>query len=100
MKTVNSKILQNVFHMTHCFLGLSMLQNGKIPTFLAENDLEQIFGTGDAVPCFVELRKGFQILGIYQVKVDCKPFAKLNFEFCKFAKINSREKSIFFDSRN
>jgi len=45
-----------------------MLQNGKIPTFLSENDLEQIFGRGDVSPCFVELRKGFQILGIYQVK--------------------------------
>ena len=47
--------------------GLSIIQNGKIPTFLPEEMIQSIFSAGELEPCLAELRNGFQKVGIYQV---------------------------------
>jgi len=48
--------------------GLSILQNGKIPNFLSEEVLQELFhGSPDEGSCMFELRKGMDELGIIQV---------------------------------
>jgi hypothetical protein len=48
------------------FLGLSLLQNGPVPRFLEEDDLQKIFFEQESGR-FNELRKAFKDLGIFQV---------------------------------
>ena len=63
-------------YILSCFpAGLSILQNGKVPQFLDEVMIEQIFFSGNAevdenknrTP-ISELRKGLEEMGIVQVK--------------------------------
>ncbi|KAL3841723.1 hypothetical protein ACJMK2_019829 [Sinanodonta woodiana] len=47
--------------------ALSVLQNGKIPTFMSPNILEDLFNSTETSPCIVKLRHGLESLGLYQV---------------------------------
>lgn len=49
------------------FLGLSILQNGKIPYFISDTSLKFVFDSVPLTGCLSQLRMGFQKLGIYQV---------------------------------
>ena len=44
-----------------------MLQNGKLPRFLTEEQLDELFNNHSPSPCILSLRKGLDELGIYQV---------------------------------
>ena len=44
-----------------------MLQNGKLPRFLEECHLDEIFENKNPSPCMLALRSGLDELGIYQV---------------------------------
>lgn len=44
-----------------------MLQNGKLPRFLEERYLDEIFENENPSPCMLALRSGLNELGIYQV---------------------------------
>ena len=49
------------------FAGLSILQNGKIPTFVTEEVLNELFDAQSPQPCTYNLRNGLSKLGIFQV---------------------------------
>ena len=50
------------------FLGLSILQNGKLPQFLGEQFIQEIFNSAHPSPCMLSLHHGLAELGIYQVR--------------------------------
>ena len=51
-----------------CLLGLSLVQNGKIPTFLNDEIKKKIFTPEVASEaCITELQEGLKKVGIYQV---------------------------------
>ncbi|KAK2556204.1 hypothetical protein P5673_021810 [Acropora cervicornis] len=54
--------------------GLSIIQNGKIPTFLPEEIIQSIFSAGELEPCLAELQNGFQKVGIYQLACQLPMF--------------------------
>ena len=47
--------------------GLSIVQNGKIPQFFSEDQLDEIFKGKSSSPAIANLQKGLAKLGIYQV---------------------------------
>lgn len=49
------------------FQGLSILQNGKIPTFMSEDNLQKVFSGDHLGPCLAELQNGLEEMGIWQV---------------------------------
>ena len=53
--------------MTMSLLALSVLQNGNIPRFLSEDQLQEVFGSGQPSECLGKLRSGFEEVGIYQI---------------------------------
>lgn len=53
--------------VSYSVLGLSILQNGVLPTFLSETSLQEIFDTLEPGLCYKQMRQGFKELGIYQV---------------------------------
>lgn len=48
-------------------LGLSILQNGKLPQFLSDKIVREIFIVDEKSKCIKYLIQGFEKLGIYQV---------------------------------
>lgn len=44
-----------------------MLQNGKLPRFIPEDLLQEIFTSVNPSPCMLAIRKGLRELGVYQV---------------------------------
>ena len=54
--------------MISCFAGLSILQNGRLPKFLKEETLTEIFEAGNPTAAVSKLRIGLKKLGIYQVE--------------------------------
>lgn len=49
-------------------MALSVLQNGNIPRFLCEEQLQELFGSGEpSSECLRKLRSGFEKVGIYQI---------------------------------
>ena len=48
-------------------MALSTLQNGVIPRFLKEEDLQALFSSEEPSNCILKLRVGFQSLGLYQI---------------------------------
>ena len=48
-------------------MALSVLQNGNIPRFLSEDQLQEVFGSGQPSECLGKLRSGFEEVGIYQI---------------------------------
>jgi len=53
------------------FAGLSIVQNGKVPQFFSEDQLDEIFQSKSSSPAIANLQKGLAKLGIYQV---CRQF--------------------------
>ena len=51
------------------FLGLSIMQNGKIPYFMGDDNLKIVFGSMPVNGCLSQLRQGFKKFGIYQVSL-------------------------------
>ena len=49
------------------FEGLSILQNGKIPTFMSEDNLQKVFIGDQLGPCLAELQSGLEEVGVYKV---------------------------------
>lgn len=49
------------------FAGLSIVQNGKVPQFFSEDQLDEIFQSKSSSPAIANLQKGLAKLGIYQV---------------------------------
>lgn len=71
-------------HMLHDYktigiiLGLSILQNGKLPTFLTEEMLQAIFSRILPLePCLKALKNGFKEVGIYQIGCELPMFLHL-----------------------
>ena len=48
-------------------MALSALQNGNIPRFLSEDQLQELFGSGEPSECLGKLRIGFEKVRIYQI---------------------------------
>jgi len=70
-KAADRVILCDNNHLLTCLhLGLSIIQNGKLPTFLAEDMLRAVFSRITPLePCLKALQNGFKEVGIYQVRV-------------------------------
>jgi hypothetical protein len=49
------------------FLGLSILQNGKLPQFLSDKIIHDIFVAEEKSQCVKYLIQGFEKFGIFQV---------------------------------
>lgn len=65
--------MNETLNQAMCFMntGLSILQNGKIPTFLGDDVKKAVFD-GSQTPtmqCLQQLREGFQNVGIFQVNL-------------------------------
>lgn len=58
-----------------------MLQNGKIPQFIGEKGLNQIFNEESPSPCYKEIQKAFKEFGIYQVIIFCLHFLCVHFAY-------------------
>ena len=59
-------------------MGLSVLQNGKIPTFLSEEQLQELIDdTSDHSPCIVNLRNGLRKVGVLQLMAKLPLFLYL-----------------------
>lgn len=58
-------------------MGLSVLQNGKIPQFLPEEILNTIVDEASLSPCITNLRKGLCKVGILQLMVNLPQFLHL-----------------------
>ena len=64
-------ICDNTHLLTHHCVGLSIVQNGKLPTFLTEEMLQAIFSRNTPLePCLKALQNGFKEVGIHQVRVS------------------------------
>ncbi|KAL3871117.1 hypothetical protein ACJMK2_039136 [Sinanodonta woodiana] len=59
--------------------ALSVLQNGKIPTFMSPTIPEDLFNSAETSPCIVKLWNGLETLGLYQVGGQLPTFQYL---FC------------------
>lgn len=57
--------------------GLSILQNGQIPQFLREDNLQEIFFSDHPSECLLQLRNGLAEMGIYQVFIKTKKYFHL-----------------------
>ena len=56
------------YYTSGIIMGLSVLQNGKIPTFLSEEQLqERIDDSSEHNPCVVNLRNGLRKVGVLQL---------------------------------
>ena len=55
-------------------MGLSVLQNGKIPQFIPENMLQEIVQGPSSSPCISNLQKGLSEVGILQLMMNLPPF--------------------------
>ncbi|KXJ11675.1 hypothetical protein AC249_AIPGENE7130 [Exaiptasia diaphana] len=59
--------LKTDYHTVGVIMALSMLQNGKMPCFLSEEQLQETFHAVQPNPCLLALREGLKELGIYQI---------------------------------
>ena len=60
-------------------IGLSIIQNGELPTFLTEEMLQAIFSISEPGACLKELQNGIKKVGIYQVRVNHVNLAVINY---------------------
>uniref|UniRef100_A0A7M5UM64 HECT domain-containing protein n=1 Tax=Clytia hemisphaerica TaxID=252671 RepID=A0A7M5UM64_9CNID len=58
-------------------IGLSILQNGKLPYFFTEERLTSVFGPRSEKPCIQELQLGLSEVGIYQIGRSLPTFLHL-----------------------
>ncbi|XP_061168808.1 uncharacterized protein LOC133178056 [Saccostrea echinata] len=57
--------------------ALSILQNGKIPTFLEPDVIQKIFSDSTDHPCITSLRQGLETLGLYTIGMQLPSFLYL-----------------------
>ncbi|XP_061170625.1 uncharacterized protein LOC133180021 [Saccostrea echinata] len=57
--------------------ALSILQNGKIPTFLEPEVIQKIFSDSTDHPCITSLRQGLETLGLYTIGMQLPSFLYL-----------------------
>ena len=74
------------------FVGLSILQNGRMPQFLSEEQLQEVFVSENPHPCLLNLKNGLRKLGIYQVSYyNCQVLPwlinKVNDNFAKILQL-------------
>ena len=66
------------YHTSGIIMGLSVLQNGKIPTFLSEEQLQELLDdSAEHSPCIVNLRNGLRKVGIQQLMAKLPLFLYL-----------------------
>ena len=66
------------YHTSGIIMGLSVLQNGKIPTFLSEEQLQELIDDSSGhSPCMVNLRNGLCKVGIQQLMAKLPLFLYL-----------------------
>ncbi|XP_070560094.1 uncharacterized protein [Ptychodera flava] len=70
-------IFRRDYHTVGIVIGLSILQNGKLPQFMNSNTVEELFHSSDPSPCILNLRNGLAKLGIYQICVGIPTFIHL-----------------------
>jgi len=63
--------------------GLSIMQNGKVPTFIDEEIKKRIFSAEEpSEACISELRDGLKKVGIYQVSSELIFIDQLLYKIC------------------
>ena len=56
------------YYTSGIIMGLSVLQNGKIPTFLSEEQLQKLIDDStEHSPCIINLQKGLHKVGVLQL---------------------------------
>ena len=58
-------------------MGLRILQNGRIPQFLPEETLNELVYVQSPSPCILNLRRGLQKVGVYEVMANLPLFLHL-----------------------
>lgn len=58
-------------------MGLSVLQNGKIPQFFSEEMLKELANGYSQSPCMRNLQKGLRKVGVLQIMMKLPPFLYL-----------------------
>jgi len=61
------ELLADDYYVVGVIMGLSIVQNGKIPQFFSEDQLDEIFQGKSASPAATNLQKGLAELGVCQV---------------------------------
>ena len=66
------------YYTSGIIMGLSVLQNGKIPTFLSEEQLQELVDdSSEHNPCIVNLRNGLRKVGVLQLMAKLPLFLYL-----------------------
>ena len=58
-------------------MGLSILQNGRVPHFLNEEMIKETFMSETPSPCIAKLRAGFAKVGLFQIGKEIPVFLDL-----------------------
>ena len=69
--------LANDYIVVGTIMALSILQNGSMPRFLGEENIHQIFQSGNPSESIFNLRKGLDKLGLYQIRKALPSFQYL-----------------------
>ena len=59
--------LSDYYAFAGTVMAPSVLQNENIPRFLSEDQLQEVFGSGQLSECLRKLRSGFEKVGIYHI---------------------------------
>lgn len=66
------------YYTSGIIMGLSVLQNGKIPTFLSEEQLQELIDdSSEHSPCILNLRNGLRKVGVLQLMAKMPLFLYL-----------------------
>ncbi|KAJ8310422.1 hypothetical protein KUTeg_012287, partial [Tegillarca granosa] len=71
------QLLTEDYEVVGKVFALSILQNGKIPTFLGPDILQKLFSKDEQDECIMMLRKGLNSLGIYTISTELPSFVYL-----------------------
>ncbi|KAJ8309731.1 hypothetical protein KUTeg_011596 [Tegillarca granosa] len=71
------QLLSEDYEVVGKVFALSILQNGKIPTFLGPDILQKLFSKDEQDECIMMLRKGLNSLGIYTISTELPSFVYL-----------------------
>ena len=66
-QTIDYRSQLFIFLLFSSLVGLCVLQNGKLPQFLAENVIGAVFDPDNMLQSLINLRKGLENVGIFQV---------------------------------
>ena len=65
------------YEVVGLIMGLSMLQNGRVPHFLTEEIIKETFMTESPSQCIANLRAGFAKVGLFQIGKELPAFLDL-----------------------